>query len=316
MSTIHQPMFRSARTLIATAALTACLALPARAQQAAPAAPDAPAAPAAPKAPSAPQAPATPAAPTAPAVPAMPAMPAAPKMKELPIEGDKPSAKDIFTKHLDATGGKAAWEAKKSMIAKGAIEIPAAQLKGSMNTTAAAPDRVAVLMELPGIGAAGQCFDGTVGWSIDPMRGPSILDAKEVEQIKRDGNFLRDLQMASDPGTAEVVGLVEFEGTPCWHVRSDGTSYLYAKDTGLMRGTQMTVTTPMGDLPITVVTEDYKDFGDVKMATRSTSKAMGQTQIMTVDTVEWNSAKDDAFAMPAEIKALQDAAKSAPKPAP
>jgi hypothetical protein len=307
MSTIHHPMFRSARTLIATAALAACLALPARAQQAAP---TAPAAPAAPKAPS------TPAAPAAPTAPAMPAMPAAPKMKELPIEGEKPSAKDIFTKHLDATGGKAAWEAKKSMIAKGALEIPAAQLKGSMNTTAAAPDRVAVVMELPGIGTAGQCFDGTVGWSMDPMRGPSILDAKEVRQIKRDGNFLRDLQMASDPGTAEVVGLVEFEGTTCWHVRSDGTSYLYAKDTGLMRGTQMTVTTPMGDLPITVVTEDYKDFGDVKMATRSTSKAMGQTQIMTVDTVDWNSAKDDAFAMPAEIKALQDAAKSTPKPAP
>ena len=310
MSTIHNPMFRSARTLVATAALAACLALPAHAQQAAPAAPDAPAAP---KAPAAPQAPAAPA---APAVPAMPAVPAAPKMKELPIEGEKPSAKDIFTKHLDATGGKAAWEAKKSMVTKGALEIPAAQLKGSMNTTAAAPDRVAVVMELPGIGTAGQCFDGTVGWSMDPMRGPSILDAKEVEQIKRDGNFLRDLQMASDPGTAEVVGLVEFEGTPCWHVRSDGTSYLYARDTGLLKGTQMTVATPMGDLPITVVTEDYKDFGDVKMATRSTSKVMGQMQVMTVDTVEWNSAKDEAFAMPAEIKALQDAAKSTPKPAP
>lgn len=310
MSTIHNPMFRSARTLVATAALAACLALPAHAQQAAPAAPDAPAAP---KAPAAPQ---VPAAPAAPAVPAMPAMPAAPKMKELPIEGEKPSAKDIFTKHLDATGGKAAWEAKKSMVTKGALEIPAAQLKGSMNTTAAAPDRVAVVMELPGIGTAGQCFDGTVGWSMDPMRGPSILGAKEVEQIKRDGNFLRDLQMASDPGTAEVVGLVEFEGTPCWHVRSDGTSYLYAQDTGLLKGTQMTVATPMGDLPITVVTEDYKDFGDVKMATRSTSKVMGQMQVMTVDTVEWNSAKDEAFAMPAEIKALQDTAKSAPKPAP
>lgn len=310
MSTIHNSMFRSARTLIATAALAACLALPARAQQAAP---TAPAAPEAPKAPAAPQAPAAPAAPTA---PAMPAMPAAPKLKELPVEGEKPTAKEIFTKHLDAIGGKAAWEAKTSMVAKGALEIPAAQLKGPMSTTAAAPDRVAVIMELPGIGTAGQCFDGTVGWSMDPMRGPSILGAKEVEQIKRDGNFLRDLQMASDPGTAEVVGLVEFEGTPCWHVRSDGTSYLYATDTGLMRGTQMTMATPMGDLPITVVTEEYKDFGDVKMATRSTSKVMGQMQIMTVDTVEWNSAKDDAFAMPAGIKAMQDAAKSTPKPAP
>lgn len=298
MSTIHQSLFRSARTVIATAALGACVALPALAQQAPPTAPAAPAAPTAPKAPS------------------MPAVPAAPKLKELPVEGDKPSAKDIFTRHLDAIGGKSAWEAKKSMTAKGGIEIPAAQLKGAMNTTSAAPDRVAVVMELPGIGTAGQCFDGTVGWSLDPMRGPSILGAKEVEQIRRDGNFLRDLQLATDPGTAEVVGLVEFEGTPCWHVRSDGTSYLYAKDTGLMKGTQMTMATPMGDLPVTVIAEDYKAFGDVKMATRSTSKTMGQLQIITIETVEWNSAKDDAFAMPAEIKAMQNGASSAPKPAP
>jgi hypothetical protein len=178
-----------------------------------------------------------------------------------------------------------------------------------MSTTAAAPDRVAVSMDLPGMGAVSQCFDGTVGWSVDPMRGPAIMGAKEVEQVKRDGNFLRDLQMANDPGTAEVAGLVEFEGTPCWHLKADGSSYLYAKDTGLLKGTMMTASTPMGDLPITVVMDEYKDFGDVKLATRSTTKVMGQVQVITIESVEWNTAKDDAFAMPAEIKAMQDAAK-------
>jgi hypothetical protein len=71
----------------------------------------------------------------------------------------------------------------------------------------------------------------------------------------------------------------------------------------------MTASTPMGDLPITVVMDEYKDFGDVKLATRSTTKVMGQVQVITIESVEWNTAKDDAFAMPAEIKAMQDAAK-------
>jgi len=251
----------------------------------------------------------------APAKPAAPKMPAAPALKELPVEGQKPSAKDVFAKHLEATGGKAAWEAKKSMVATGAIEIPAAQLKGAMKTTAAAPDRVAVNMELPGIGTTSQCFDGTVGWSMDPMRGPAIMGEKEVTQMKRDANFLRDLQMANDPGTAEVAGLVEFEGTLCWHVKVDGNSYLYAKDTGLMKGIRMTAATPMGDLPVTVLMEEYKDFGDVKVATRSTTKVMGQVQVMSFEAVEWNAAKDEAFAMPAEIKAMKDAPKDAAAPA-
>jgi len=285
MNTTDRIARSSARTLLATAALAALLGLPAVAQDAAPAAP------------------------------AAPKMPAAPALKELPVEGQKPSAKDVFAKHLEATGGKAAWEAKKSMVATGAIEIPAAQLKGAMKTTAAAPDRVAVNMELPGIGTTSQCFDGTVGWSMDPMRGPAIMGEKEVEQMKRDANFLRDLQMANDPGTAEVAGLVEFEGTPCWHVKVDGNSYLYAKDTGLMKGIRMTAATPMGDLPVTVLMEEYKDFGDVKMATRSTTKVMGQVQVMSFEAVEWNAAKDEAFAMPAEIKAMKDASKDAGAPA-
>jgi hypothetical protein len=304
MITMNRIALPSARTLLATAALAAMVALPAVAQDAAPAAPKAPATPKAP------------AAPKAPAKPAAPKVPAAPALKELPVEGQKPTAKDVFTKHLDATGGKAAWEAKKSMVAKGSIEIPAAQLKGAMNTVAASPDRVAVSMDLPGIGTTAQCFDGTTGWSMDPMRGPALMGEKEVAQVKRDANFLRDLQMANDPGTAEVAGLVEFEGAPCWHVKVDGTSFLYSKDTGLMKGMMMSAATPMGDLPVTVLMEEYKDFGDVKMATRSTTKVMGQTQVMSFDSVEWNAAKDDAFAMPAEIKAMKDAAaKEAPAPA-
>lgn len=294
MSTTR-PASRTSRTFLA-AALVAALVVPhAVAQDAAPAVPKAPAAP---------------------KVPAAPKAPVAPALKELPVEGRKPTAKEVFTKHLDATGGKAAWEAKTSMVAKGAMEMPSAQLKGAMTTTAAAPDRVAVAMELPGIGTVNQCFDGAVGWSMDPMRGPAIMGAKEVEQVKRDGNFLRDLQMASDPGKAEVAGLVEFEGTPCWHLKVDGSSYLYAKDTGLLKGTQMTASTPMGDLPITVVMDEYKDFGDVKLAARATTKVMGQVQVMTIEAVEWNAAKDDAFAMPAEIKAMQEAAKQPPVGAP
>jgi hypothetical protein len=42
---------------------------------------------------------------------------------------------------------------------------------------------------------------------------------------------------------------------------------------------------------------------------------MGQTQVMSFDSVEWNAAKDDAFAMPAEIKAMKDSAKDATKDA-
>lgn len=248
---------------------------------------------------------------------AAPRMPAAPKFRELPVEGEKPSPKDIFAKHVDAIGGASAWESKASMTSTGAIEIPSAQMKGTLKMCAIAPDRVLVESELPGIGKTAQGFDGTVGWSIDPMRGPALMDAKQVAQLKRDGNFRKDLALAQDPGAAEVLGLFEFEGTPCWQVKVEGiggmpTTQFYARDTGLMRGMSMSAATPMGDLPVVIVMDEYRDFGDVKVSSRSTTKVMGQTQVMTIDSVEWNAVTDADLALPAQIKALVAASAAPP----
>ena len=306
---MNQRSIRVARATLLTALAAAAIALPvsvARAQQG----PSAPASPAKPAVPA-------PAAPSGAVAPSMPRMPAAPKFRELPVEGETPAPKDIFAKHVDATGGAAAWDAKTSMTSTGAIEIPAVQMKGTLKMSAMAPDRVVVESELPGVGKTAQGFDGTVGWSIDPMRGPALMDPKQVAQIKRDGNFRKDLALARDPGTSLVIGLFEFEGTPCWQVKVDGVgdqpaSQFYARDTGLMRGMAMSAATPMGDLPVILVMDDYRDFGDVKVSAKSTTKVMGQTQVMTIDAVDWNSATDADFALPAPIKALVTATSAQP----
>jgi hypothetical protein len=243
----------------------------------------------------------------------MPAAPAGPR--KLPHEGAMPSAKDIFAKHLAAVGGDKAWEAKTGMKTEGAMEVPAAGLKGTMKTTSMAPSMVLVEIDLPGIGKTASGYDGTTGWSMDPMRGPSLMDDQQVAQLKRDGNFRRDFDLARDPGKAETLGLFEFEGTPCWQVRTtwtDGTDAMsyYERDSGLMKGMTMSTSTPMGDLPVTIVNDEYKDFDGVKVATRMVTKVMGQQQVMTVEKVEWNAVKADDFALPAEIKTLRDAPKS------
>ena len=112
-------------TTIALAQSAQAPAQPAKSPAAAPAAPAAPIAP-----------PATP--PAAPA--AAPAPAALPKFAPVAFEGAKPSAQELLTRHITATGGEKAWEAKTMMSSKGAIEIPAAGLKGAMDMQAMAPD--------------------------------------------------------------------------------------------------------------------------------------------------------------------------------
>ena len=268
----------------------------------------------------APAAPAAPAKPTAPSVPAS-AAGGGQQFKEVAFEGAKPTAAELFRKHLDATGGEAAWSTKSAIRSKGAIEIPAAGLKGSMTLVAMEPDRMLVTMDLPGMGETRTGSDGTTGWSIDPMRGPALMDEKQLADIKRDANFRRDLMLAKDAGNAEVIGLFEFEGAPCWRVKVTGagsakeTHHFYAKDSGLLSGMSMRMATPMGEIPAVIAVGDYKDFGDVKLPAKTVTKVMGQQQVMTTDAVEWGGVDEKAFELPAEIKALK-AAPAAPAAAP
>lgn len=268
----------------------------------------------------APAAPAAPAKPTAPSVPAS-AAGGGQQFKEIAFEGAKPTAAELFRKHLDATGGEAAWSTKSAIRSKGAIEIPAAGLKGSMTLVAMEPDRMLVTMDLPGMGETRTGSDGTTGWSIDPMRGPALMDEKQLADIKRDANFRRDLMLAKDAGDAEVVGLFEFEGAPCWRVKVTGagsakqTHHFYAKDTGLLVGMAMKMATPMGEIPAVIAVGDYRDFGDVKLPAKTVTKVMGQQQVMTTDTAEWGGVDEKVFELPAEINALK-AAPAAPAAAP
>jgi hypothetical protein len=236
----------------------------------------------------------------------------APKFKEVKFEGAKPTAKEILEKHVNATGGTKAWEAKKSMTSKGGLEVPSVGLKGSMQMQAMMPDRVTVTMDLPGMGQTRTGFDGTTGWTIDPMRGPALMEPKELANLKRDANFRRDLELAAKPDVATVAGLVEFEGRPCWQLTiampgNDPADNFYDKETGTMSGMSMMAATPMGQIPVIIVMTDYKDFGDVKVPTKTTTKVMGQTQLMTVDTVSWDPVDAKAFDLPTEIAALKQA---------
>ncbi|MFM8641819.1 MAG: hypothetical protein ACKOEP_03155, partial [Phycisphaerales bacterium] len=126
-------------------------------------------APAAPAKPAVP--PASTPAPAAPAAPAVPPAPAGPR--KLAHDGDLPAAKAVFAKHLAAIGGEEAWAAKTGMVSTGSMEIPAAGLKGTMKMSAMVPAKVLVEIDLPGMGKTASGFDGTTGWTSDPMRGPS-----------------------------------------------------------------------------------------------------------------------------------------------
>lgn len=284
--------------------------------------PAAPKAPAAPAAPAAPKAPATPAAPAPAAAPAAP-KPAAKQPAITPVEfaGETPTAQAIFQKHLDATGGSDAWKGKTSMNATGAMRLAALGIDAPMAIKACLPNLMAITIELPQQGTTRVGYNGIVGWSIDPMRGPLLLSETELADFRRRADIHRDMRLANEPGKATVAGAAEFNGAKVWQVKiidEDGSesTNLYDQSSGLLVGTALTAKTAMGDIPVVVTIGEYSDFDGVRLPARTVMWMMMQAQELLTKTVEWNTLTATDFELPKEIAALVKARDAAPaKPA-
>ena len=256
---------------------------------------------------------------TAPSTPsAAPASASTPNSAITPLvpqpNGPLPTASDIFTRSIAAIGGEAAIRKHTCMVTKGTLSMPAAGMSGKLEITTLAPNKVVTAMEFPGVGIIRQGFDGTVGWSMNPMQGPSLIEGTMLEELKKSSDMYKDLDPSKIWTKAETKGAVNFGGVPCYEIvvtggPGDGALY-YDIQSGLTRGMVLTVESPMGKMPSTTIMSDYKEFDGVKIAARTDMEAMNMKQVLTVDSVNYEPVDPAIFNLPPEIKALVGAAQN------
>lgn len=222
-----------------------------------------------------------------------------------------PPAAELVAKHVAAIGGKDALAKIKSMEQKGTMEIPTMGLNATVEGVMASPSRMVSKQTIPGIGEIAGGFDGTTGWSMNPMQGPRVLAGAELEQAKEQADFEGNMTYALDRySSVETVGLVDFANEKAYKVKfvrkgsGRETITYFSQATGLAIGGEMTQDSEMGKIQLTSVSSDYKDFSGIKMATR-TEVTMGPTKIITtIQDVKFNTAPATAFELPAQVKAL------------
>ena len=228
--------------------------------------------------------------------------------------GPLPTANDIFTKSIQAIGGEAAIRKHTSMVTKGTLSMPTAGMSGKLEVITLAPNKILTLMEILDVGNITQGFDGKVGWRIDPMLGPSLIEGSMLEELKKSSDMYKDLDPSKIWTKAETKGAVNFGGVPCYEIAvtggpGDGALY-YDIQTGLTRGMMLTVESPMGKMPSTTMMSDYKEFDGVKIATRTDIEMMNMKQVLVVDSVDYKSIDPAIFNLPPEIKALVSGAQT------
>lgn len=232
--------------------------------------------------------------------------PAAAHAQEAPL----PAARDLVSRHVAAIGGRDVVLGKTSLRTIGTFEMPAAGLKGDLTVVQSRDGRTAMKIVVPGMGEIAGGYDGTTGWSMNPMQGARLLEGKELTQMKEDAGFLSLLRESPAIASLETVERTSLGDVPCYKVKVTYTSGrvshdCYAIDSGLMVGTQTAQESAMGTLELTNLMSEWKEFGGVKFATKLRQQAMGQEQVMTITSVEFDNADDAKMVeLPAAVKAL------------
>ena len=226
-----------------------------------------------------------------------------------------PPARQLVDRYVEAIGGREAIARHKSRTMETEMSMPAMGMNMTMKTVMAAPNRLATSAEMPGAGTLRSGYDGTVGWQVNPMTGPSLMTGAELEQTVQMADFYGALNYDKLYRSMETTERTELNGRPCYRVKLTTQSgreswQCFDTETGLIVATGGKQESQMGSIETTMLLSDYKDFDGVKMATRSTMQMMGQEMTVTVKSVSHAPVDASAFAPPQEIRALA----AAPKP--
>lgn len=220
-----------------------------------------------------------------------------------------PEARAVIERHMTALGGLKALAPFTSMRASGTLAMPAQGITGTVEITAARPNKTLLKAQIAGIGALESGFDGQYGWTIDPIVGPALLTGKQLDQARFDAVFdgpFHDLSRY----TSLTAGAIEtFDGRKAQRVDAvtsagDKSAEYFDTETGLHAGSVATRETPMGPIEVTSFVRDYRKAGETLQAHQLVQTMMGVEQVITIERFEFNTVKTDAFAMPPAVKAL------------
>ncbi len=220
-----------------------------------------------------------------------------------------PSARSIIDRHVAAIGGREAVLSHSSTKATGTFSVTSAGMSGALEVYASKPNKAVVKIKIPGVGEIVEGFNGTHGWTVSDMTGPMLLDGKQLEEKKFDADYYSDLHDASRYESMTTVEVTEFDSRQCYKIRlvRKGASEdfeFYDVKTGLKAGRTGTRETPMGTVTGTSIESDYKKFGNLLVPTMVKNSVMGVQQVITIESIEYDTVQASVFDPPAEIKAL------------
>lgn len=241
------------------------------------------------------------------------------------LAADKlPSGETIMDNFIKSTGGKAAYARVKNRVTKGQFSMPGSGMSMKFTKYESAPDNLYMRMEAEGMpGAVEQGASGGTAWMINPM-GPQLMTGDQRDTFLREAVFLKDRNWRKNYKSVKCIELTDFDGKPCYKVEmtaAEGATPEFAyfeKGTWLRRGSETTMSSPMGEAKLVSKLKMYKEVDGVliphKIEQAVSQGSMTQNIELVFDSIEQNvDLPKERFALPAKIAEMVKAQADAEK---
>jgi hypothetical protein len=232
---------------------------------------------------------------------------AAPDAPESRAAGEQlPTVEWVLERYVTATGGREALLRHKSMTVRGRNYEPATnrEVSGVFYTK---DGKFLQVVTLPA-GKSLSGYDGQTAWDLDSHGQVTIHRGDVVKSIARDADMYYHLHVMRYFRSMEVVDVQTFNGRPCYHLKGVNNwgklnEQFYDKATGLLVGYAFNTAWRGGNGAATQVFEDYRDFGGVRMPTKTTTRDGDDRSVFTVANVTWDDVQDSVFELPTAVRA-------------
>ena len=194
---------------------------------------------------------------------------------------------------------KEAIQKQTTRTVKATFEIEAMGLTGPVQMYSKAPNKSAMVIEIPNVGTFNEVFDGAKAWSANPMSGLREKSGAELAAQKRDSDFYQSLNLKSQYSKMTVKGKEKVGAGEAYVIKATpaegGPEKLYFDVTsGLLVRQDAERESEQGKIAVEIYFEDYKEVDGVKIA--HTLKQVTPMFSMTIKTTEvkHNAPIDDA----------------------
>ncbi len=221
---------------------------------------------------------------------------------------DTPSVDSILKKYVSALGGKAAMEKNHSRVVKIRLE-PDNGNPSDGEVFAKAPNQQRSHIDLSGVGAVDEGFDGKVGWSKAPWEeGVRVMGGDELAKMKRDAVFNKELKLKTIYPDLAYKSTEKIGAEDAYVLESKPTAtskerLAFSAKTGLLLRQESEFEGPQGTVNLLVLAQEYKTLDGLKYPSQLKMKfsSGGQTYEFTMKILEVKqnvTVEDSKFAKP------------------